>query len=167
MTAKRRFWRALSNLALAAALMIGAAPAVADDVMLKVRNASVPGSSEVQFTESDLLRLPQVTIQTHTDFTDGVVTFVGPLARQVVGAVPAGSATIAHLVAANDYSHDIPFSDFTDYDVILALEADGKRLSLRDKGPIWVMYPIDQHPELKDPVYNPRRVWQLTEIELR
>jgi hypothetical protein len=29
------------------------------------------------------------------------------------------------------------------------------------------MYPLDDHAELQDPVYNIRLIWQLTEIELR
>ena len=167
MTAKRQFLRVCSAIALAMTIPMGALPAGAADPMLVVRNATVPDSAEITYTEAELLALPQVTIRTHTDFTDGAVTFVGPLARDAVSALPKGTATVAHLVAANDYAHDIPLSDFTDYSVILALSADGKRLSLRDKGPIWVMYPIDDHPELKDPVYNPRLVWQLTQIELR
>ncbi len=45
--------------------------------------------------------------------------------------------------------------------------ADGERLSLRDKGPLWLMYPIDDHAELQDPLYNVRLIWQLTSMELR
>lgn len=167
MNLKGMTMRIAGAVAFAAGISVGGLPAAAEEATLVVRNTTVPEAAEVRLAEADLLALPQVTIRTRTDFTDGVVTFVGPLARDAVAVVPEGTATIAHLVAANDYSHDIPLSDFTEYDVILAMEADGKRLSLRDKGPLWVMYPIDDHPELKDPVYNPRLVWQLTEIELR
>lgn len=80
---------------------------------------------------------------------------------------PPGATTTVHLVAANDYSFDIPLSDLTEYDVILAMQADGTRLSIRDKGPIWLMYPVDDFPELQDPKYNLRLIWQLTVMELR
>jgi hypothetical protein len=46
------------------------------------------------------------------------------------------------------------------------MQANGKRLSLRDKGPIWLIYPLDDHAELQDPYYTIRLVWQLTKMEL-
>ncbi len=51
--------------------------------------------------------------------------------------------------------------------MILALRTNGARLTIRDKGPIWLMYPLDDHAELRDPVYNSRLIWQLTTMELR
>ena len=171
MTAERQILRVCSKAALAITLLFGlmcaVGPASAQDVLLVIKNDTVPEAPTLKFTYEDLKKLPQVSITTHTEFTDGAVTFVGPLAREVLGKLPAGTAKTAHMVAANDYSHDIALHEFTDYDVILALEANGKRLSLRDKGPIWVMYPIDQHQELQDPATNARLVWQLTEIDLQ
>jgi hypothetical protein len=143
-----------------------ASPGFAADLLF-VTNATDPAQAGVRLSEADLLALPQVTIRTRTEFTDGVVEFVGPLARDAVATIKTGSATSAHLLAANDYAIDVPLSDFTKYDVILAMRANGERLSRRDKGPIWVMYPLDDHAELQDPVYNIRLIWQLTEIELR
>jgi len=141
-------------------------PAAADDLLV-ISNATDPVRAEARFSEADLLALPQVTIRTRTEFTDDVTEFVGPLARDAIASVGVGTATKVHLVAANDYAIDIPLSDFTDYDVILALRTDGKRLTIRDKGPIWLMYPLDDHAELQDPMYNNRLIWQLTVIELR
>jgi len=141
-------------------------PAAADELLI-ISNATDPAQVEVRFSEADLLALPQVTIRTRTEFTDGVVEFVGPLARDAVAFIETGTATTVHLVAANDYAIDIPLSDLTDYDVILAMQANGERFSIRDKGPIWLMYPLDDHAELQDPMYNNRLIWQLTHIELR
>jgi len=153
---------------LAALLVLqSVAPAPAGGAMLVVRNVADPARPEVRLTEKELLDLPQVTVRTSTEWTDGVVAFVGPLARDVVELVGADGADTAHLVAANDYSVDVPLEDFYDYDVILAMYADGERLTRRDKGPLWLMYPLDEHEELQDPVYNPRMIWQLTTMELR
>jgi hypothetical protein len=141
-------------------------PAAADE-MLVVRNSTEPALGEVSFTEADLLALPQVTIRTGNEFSDGVVEYVGPLARDAMASIATGTAKTIHLVAINDYAIDIPLSDITNYDVILAMQANGKRLSRRDKGPIWLMYPVDDHPELQDPTYTIRLIWQLTTMELR
>ncbi len=111
--------------------------------------------------------MPQIKVATSTEFTDGMVEFVGPLARDVLAAADLGSAETALLVAANDYSIEVPVADFQNYNVIMALEANGKKLSRRDKGPIWLIYPLDDHAELQDPSYTIRLVWQLTTVELR
>ena len=87
-----------------------AIPAAAEDLLV-IRNATDPAQAEVRFSEADLLALPQVTIRTRTEFTDGVVEFIGPLARDAVAFIDAGAATTVHLVAANDYAIDIPLSD--------------------------------------------------------
>jgi hypothetical protein len=46
-------------------------------------------------------------------------------------------------IALDDYQAKIPFSDATDYDVILAHQMDGKTLTPKDKGPLFVVYPYD------------------------
>lgn len=93
-------------------------PAAAGELLV-LRNATQPEQAEARLSEADLLALPQVTIRTRTEFTDGVVEFVGPLARDAVASIGGGTATSVHLVAANDYSIDVPRSDFTDYDLSL------------------------------------------------
>jgi hypothetical protein len=167
MYARRTLFRACAILLLAMPLLVETALPAAADAILVIRNSTDPGQSEHEFTDADLLALPQRTVRTRTEFTDGVVEFVGPLARDAIGHFDIAGATSLHLVAANDYSIDIPISDILEYDVILAMEANGKRLSIRDKGPIWLMYPLDDHPELQDAVYNARLIWQLTFIEIR
>jgi hypothetical protein len=49
---------------------------------------------------------------------------------------------------------------------ILALKRDGETLSRRDKGPIWIVYPRDDFPELQLETINARWVWQLIELEV-
>ena len=47
------------------------------------------------------------------------------------------------------------------------MEADGKKLSRRDKGPLWLMYPISDHAELNATRSTiPRLIWQVVRIEL-
>ena len=70
------------------------------------------------------------------------------------------------MVALNDFAAELPASDAYDYEVILAVLRDGEAMSVREKGPIWVIYPMDDHPELQDEAYNDRLVWQLKEISV-
>lgn len=164
----KRLRRLLAPALVTAATVLGTTfPTFAGAPLLVVRNLVEPSHPEARLTAAELRAMPQVTIRTHTEFTDGVVTFVGPLARDVVARVGVGPATTVHAIAANDYSVDFPLEDLFKYDVILAMKMNGKRLTLRDKGPLWIMYPLDDHAELRDPIYNQRLIWQLTTLELK
>jgi len=154
------------RLALLAFLLIFLSPplsagARADVVALTVVN----GADEVAYTLDQVREMPRVTIVTDTEFTDGSVEYRGPLVRDVLKDLGMGDAETVRFTAANDYFVDIPTSDFRDYDVILATEADGVALSRRTKGPLWLMYPIADFPELRDRIYNNRLIWQVVKIE--
>ena len=57
--------------------------------------------------------------------------------------------------------------DFANYPVILATRLDGAEMSVRDKGPIFVIYPFDDAPELNNETYFGRSAWQVKSIEVR
>jgi len=126
----------------------------------------VSGDEQIKIQRDDLATLKTATITTGTDWTDGVSTFKGPLVRDVLelAGVKGGAPTTVSAKAANDYSVDIPIEDFRKYNVILATEMDDKPLTLRDKGPLWIIYPRDDHSELDDPAINARWIWQLVEL---
>ena len=117
-------------------------------------------------TRADLEALPQHALTTATTVTDGTPAFEGFLMRDLLDRMGAeGEEVIA--VALNDYRVTIPLSDFHDYDVIGALSMDGETLSARDKGPIWIVYPRDDHQALQDIRYDTRWVWQLTSLHVQ
>ena len=63
--------------------------------------------------------------------------------------------------ALNEYEIVMPVSDLRIEGLILATRMDGKPLSVREKGPIFIIYPFDQKPELKNEVIFGRSIWQL------
>ena len=50
--------------------------------------------------------------------------------------------------------------------LLLALTQDGKLLTRRNKGPVWVIYPLSQYPELDKPSYHSAMIWQLRAISV-
>ena len=117
------------------------------------------------FDRPALERLPQHTLKTHTVVTDGVKTFRGFLMRDLLDEVGAhGESALAH--ALNDYVVEIPLKDFSRFDVLVATSMDGDRLTARDKGPLWIVYPRDEHAELQDIRYDYRWVWQLDRLKI-
>lgn len=124
----------------------------------------VNGSRQLELSIDDLHSMEQTTFATENEFVDGKVTYRGPLVRDVLARVGLDQTDNVRFVAANDYYVDIPTQNFRDYDAILAIEADGERLSRRDKGPIWLMYPISDFAALRDPIYSRRLIWQVVKI---
>jgi len=79
-------------------------------------------------------------------------------------AIIEGDGTIATAVALNDYITEIPITDFAQYGVILALKRDGNYMPVRDKGPLFIVYPYDSNPELKHQKYYGRSAWQVAQL---
>ena len=110
--------------------------------------------------------LPQVTIRTATPWTDDETEFRGPLARVVLARVGAVGTRI-DAYAINDYVIEIPWDDFGQHDVILALTRNGKKMRTRDKGPLWIIYPWSDNKRLQIGTYYERAVWQLTALHVQ
>lgn len=99
-----------------------------------------------------------------TPWTEGKVTFEGPLLREILAAVGA-TGTSLKVRALNDYAADVPAED-AKLDTMLATKLDGKPMSIRDKGPLMLVYPFDLDADLYNEKYFSRSVWQIKEIEV-
>lgn len=155
--------------ALGCAALVGlAALAPASSVLAEattLRLVAGDSSRTLDLSIDDLAAMPQAAVVTENEFAEGVVAYRGPLVRDVLARLGLDGLDFVRFVAANDYYVVIPTEDFRTYDAILAIEADGERLSRREKGPLWLMYPISDHPELHDPIYLRRLIWQVVRIE--
>jgi hypothetical protein len=137
-------------------------------VLLKIKGAiTKPNNGSVaEFDMRMLEELPQVTHTVETPWYPRKVSFRGPLLRDVLAAAGASGQTIK-AVAINDYAVQIPFSDATNFDVILAIQMNGKAMSSRDKGPIFVIYPYDKFSADEVKRYHDQSVWQLDTLEIQ
>lgn len=117
------------------------------------------------FDEAMLAALPSASLETTTVVTDGVRQFDGFLMRDLLTLVGADGETVS-ATALNDYIIDIPMEDFERFDVLVATHMDGQRLLPSDKGPLWIVYPRDDHAQLQDIRYDYRWVWQLVRLKV-
>jgi len=99
-----------------------------------------------------------------TPWTEGKVTFEGPFLREVLSVVGATGANLK-VRALNDYAAEVPAED-AKLDTILATKLDSKPMSVRDKGPLMLVYPFDLDADLYNEKYFSRSVWQIKEIEV-
>lgn len=137
-------------------------------VILTVSGAieNTNGNGVAQFDKAMLEALQQRTTETATPWHEGVVKFEGPLGRALLDAVGAKGENM-EVTAINDYASNVPVADFYDHEVILALKADGKYMRVRDKGPLFIIYPFDENPDLKSEVIHNRSVWQIKSIDIQ
>ncbi|TJZ71036.1 hypothetical protein [Chitiniphilus eburneus] len=138
------------------------APAV-----LVVRGAATAGEApQVRtFDDAELAALPQYGYTVTTPWYPKPQHFEGPLLRDILKAAGLPGRQLS-LRALNDYMIAVPRDDAERYDVIVARKRNGKPMSVRDKGPLFVMYPFDKVPALQQTEYFRRCVWQLSEIDL-
>lgn len=113
-----------------------------------------------------LYALPPTELVTSTVVTDGKHTFSGFLVRDLLEQLEAEGEYVT-AIALNDYVVDIPMADFYDFDVIVAYRMDDTVLSRSGKGPLWLVYPRDDHGVLQDIRYDYRWVWQLYQLDVR
>ena len=129
---------------------------------------SAASSEAILTVDLDLAALEQMphhTIATSTPWTEGVSSYEGVLLRDLLHQFGVSGATIK-LSALNDYAITIAAADFDKYDVVLAHARDGQAMPVRYKGPLWVVYPLDDHPELKNEDTHAKMIWQVRRLEV-
>lgn len=136
----------------------------ADDIVLTV-SGDIEGDAPISFTDAELAALPVVEFETATIWTDGVHTFSGPSLKSVLEAVGAGSGAL-ELVAANDYKVSLPRDVIEDEYPIIANRINGKAFGIRDKGPLWVIFPYDTEPRFQTELTYAYSIWQLTQLQI-
>ena len=110
--------------------------------------------------------LPGRVTETETPWTRGKTRFEGPLGAAILDAVGASGTTL-RIVALNEYAVDVPIEDFRKWPVILANRREGRPMPVRDKGPLFVIYPFDVDRGLWNETYFARSAWQVKSIEVR
>lgn len=119
-----------------------------------------------EYDYQTLEAIKPTTVLTENDYVENLTVFSGPLLRDILQDLEIDANETLTMRALNDFAVTLPAKDAFEYDVILALTQDGERMSVREKGPIWVIYPMSDNPELQEDVYNSRLIWQLAEIEV-
>ena len=120
---------------------------------------------ERTFDLATLGNLPQYTIATHNPWTKGLHIYRGFSAVDLLQEV-GSSGSLLQVTALNDYMTELPLSDFIDNGAIFATHQDGKPMSVRNLGPIMVIYPFDERHELKSELFYGRSIWQIHHIKV-
>ena len=117
---------------------------------------------EAVFDRTMLRDIDWQTVKSHTPFTDGQQTFSGPLLKAVLEEVGADGTAI-EAYAINDYMVEITLSEAIENGAILAMEHNGKAMRIRDRGPIWIIFPADE-AQAEARLFASEMIWQLSRI---
>lgn len=124
------------------------------------------GDDTARFDMKMLEALPQHSFTTRTPWYDKPVKFTGPLLSDLLAAVKASGDTVSAL-AINDYKISIPVGDATQYGMLVARLIDDKTIPVREKGPLFVIYPFDSSVDLRRSTYYERSIWQLKALDIQ
>ena len=134
----------------------------ASDVLFSIR---LKGSDTVFAVTRDLVR--KVGLHGYKAVLpggDGASQMVrGPLMRDLIAASGL-TGTKIWVKALDGYEMDVPMEELKQVDVLAVTEVDGKPLTVRDRGPSWLVYPTVDRPDLRDPIHEARSVWQIKEL---
>jgi hypothetical protein len=138
---------------------------VSGKVILTVSGAitNTNRASEAVFDRAMLEALGSDKVTTTTPWNSGPDQFEGiklETLMEVLGAT--GSSVTAY--ALNDFTTRVPVSDFKRFHPIMALKRNGEYMPVRDKGPLFIVYPYDSDPELRQQVYYNRSAWQIARL---
>ncbi|MCI5097536.1 MAG: molybdopterin-dependent oxidoreductase [Rhodobacteraceae bacterium] len=142
-------------------------PAPDDQVVLRVSGLiGVTNDADGAAFDMNMLKdLPATEIRTTTIWTEGEQVFLGVSLADLLQRVEAtGNKMDAY--AINDYNTEIPMSDAVNGGPIVAYMRNGAEMSVRNKGPLWVVYPYDDDPKyMSEQIYS-RSIWQLDRIKV-
>ncbi|WP_293574181.1 molybdopterin-dependent oxidoreductase [Phaeobacter sp.] len=160
-----RVFALVGLLASAWAIALPTQAAASEPVVLTL---TVPGDTVQQHDFSlDMLQgLPTTEFETTTIWTSGPQRFTGVSLAALLQHIgeEAGQDGLLRARAINDYAVEIPLSDVAAGGPIIAYQRNGAIMSVRDKGPLWVVYPYDSNEGFQTEAIYSRSIWQLEEI---
>lgn len=140
-------------------------PLSADDpIVLTIAGADAP--APLRLSLDDLRAMGRTEITTTTPWTEGAQQFAGVTGAQLVKAIKA-SGTSAMTIAVNDYQVVIPFDVLAAESTLIAYERNGAPMTVRDKGPLWIVFPFDSDSIFMTETYKSYSIWSLISVEFR
>ena len=130
-----------------------------------ITKTNQPDKKSFVFSFDELNKLSNTVVRTQTIWTP-TSDFKGSLIRDILSAVGANpDAKNVEVRTEHNYVVTIPISDFKQWEVILAYSQNGQRLTKMTKGPLWVIYPIDQYKsELNNNLTRTKFAWNVKKI---
>ncbi|MEM9433737.1 MAG: molybdopterin-dependent oxidoreductase [Pseudomonadota bacterium] len=122
--------------------------------------------AQLELSLNHLDKLEQVSFTTSTIWTDGEVQFSGVPLSVVLNAADA-KGSLLRMVALNDYAVEMPMDEIGQTSPIVATRMNGEPMTVRGKGPFWIVYPYDLDPQFRTEAVFARSIWQLRKLSIK
>ena len=129
-----------------------------------ISRTNAPVGARLDLAQLDAI--DRTSFTTSTPWHNEKVTFEGVRGEVLLKALGASGKEVV-ATALNDYAAALPIDDFLKHQLLIASRVNGKTMSVREKGPLWIVYPYDSSPNLNTGVFHGRSVWQLAKLEVR
>jgi hypothetical protein len=152
-----------------AVLCLGASPSAAETpALLTISGAIGAGAQDgtLVLDRAAIEAMPMTLVETETPWTQGKVKFEGIPLKSLLDTA-AAKGTVIHAIALNDYAVDVPVEDAANPKVIVAYRMNGETMRVRDKGPLWLVYPLSDDPALRNEATYSKMIWQIKALEIR
>ena len=144
----------------AAAMILMPAAALAGEVLLTLTHEG--GTSEFDIAALEAMGAEEFS--TTTIWTEGEQTFTGVSLLALLSQAGISDGKLK-ATAINDYAVEIPVSDAVAGGPIIAYSVNGEPMSVRDKGPLWIVFPFGSKPQYQTEVIYSRSIWHLDRLE--
>lgn len=132
----------------------GKVKAMNSDNAILMDRATIEAAGVVEYTVTD-------------PFEERPITYRGVLMRDLLSLWQVNEdAKQVHLLALNDYKIDIPITEFRQYPILFALQADGVYMEPDYRGPAMLVYPVDQY-EFDLIAVQRNWIWQIKAIDIQ
>ncbi|PKR59019.1 molybdopterin-dependent oxidoreductase [Thalassospira lohafexi] len=125
--------------------------------------AKTDGTS-VTISMEKLMEMPVTEFYTSTPWTSGIQKFRGVDFKLLLDTAGIDADTV-RVSALNDYSVMVPANVLRTDGAILAYHMNDAEMSVREKGPFWVVFPYDKDVRFQTDAYWAYSVWQVKAID--
>ena len=130
----------------------------------KIQNTNAEGTAE--FDRAQLEALDPSVIETSTPWTEGVQKFEGFPVKALLDAVGATGDSV-RATAINDYAVTMPMDTLVEAGGFVAIRQNGEPMKIRDRGPLWIIFPYDTDARLTGDDFLNWSIWQLKSLEIQ
>lgn len=123
------------------------------------------GNPVAKFDMAMLESMEATVVDTDNPWVEQLTKFEGVRISTLLEFVGAKSSEF-QAKGVDGYTADIKGVDFDQYPIIIAYKRDGDYMSIRGLGPLWIIYPFDDYPELNTEYAGVTSVWQLIEMKI-
>jgi hypothetical protein len=125
-----------------------------------------PNGDAVKVSMEQLMEMPATEFYTSTPWTNGVQKFQGVSFALLIDKFGL-NANQVRVAALNDYNVIVPTNVLREDGAILAYQLNDAEMSVREKGPFWVVFPYDKDARLQTDTYWSYSVWQVKSVDAK